>query len=311
MKKINEINRNRALRVLLLVLLAGFSGLAQKSFAQLNPLGQAYFQNQYLANPALAGLHGGLQANLAYRQQWTGLPGGPVAQSFTAQYGLGSKLGLGLNLYNDQAGILKRTRAMATAAYHLPLGAEGQRLSVGISAGMIDQSLHSDNAEDMSDVSVTKFNDRGLYLDGDLGLAYTGKKLRLQASLPNVRSLRQEYQAGELVNRPTFFSAISYKTKINLREGVNALGIEPKVVYRRIEGMKSLVDAGANWTFLQEKLHVVTLYHSTQNMTLGLGAHYRSLALTALHTTKSHDLREQQQSNFEIGLQYAFGQAGE
>jgi hypothetical protein len=195
---------------------------------------------------------------------------------------------------------------MATAAYHLPLGDDNQRLRIGLSAGMTDQSLHPDNAEDLADVSVTKFNDRGAYFDGDLGLAYSGRKLTLQVALPNARSLRQEYQTDNQINQPRFFAAVSYKTRLNLSEGVNPLGIEPKLVYRDIEGFKSLVDFGANWTFLQEKVNVVTLYHSTQNVTLGLGARYKSLGLTALHTTKSHDLRGQQQSNFEIGLQYSF-----
>jgi hypothetical protein len=177
---------------------------------------------------------------------------------------------------------------------------------VGVSGGMMDQSISSDNPEDMSDVSVAKFNDRGMYFDGDLGVAYTGKGLNIQASLPNVRGLRQEYVTDNLVNQPTFFTAISYKTKINLSEGVNPLGIEPKLVYRGVEGFKSLVDVGANWTALQDKLSVITMYHSTQNVTLGLGFVYKSLGLNALHTTKSYDIRSQGQSNFEIGLQYSF-----
>lgn len=304
MKKTDKKYRTGVYRALVLLLLA-MAGLAPNSYAQLNPLGQTYFQNQYLANPAMAGLNRGVQVNVAYRQQWTAMPGSPVGQSFTGQYGLG-KLGFGVNVYSDKAGILSRTQALATAAYHLPLGAEGQQLSVGLSAGMMDQSISSDNPEDMSDVSVTKFNDRGMYLDGDLGLAYTGKGLTIQAAVPNVRNLRQEYEADNLINRSTFFSAISYKTKINLSEDVNPLGIEPKLVYRGVDGFKSLVDVGANWTVLQEKLSVLTMYHSTQNVTLGLGVKYKALGLNAMHTTKSYDLRGQEQSNFEIGLQYSF-----
>jgi type IX secretion system PorP/SprF family membrane protein len=303
MKKADNKNRNKALAIGLLLM--GVLGLTPNTYAQINPLGQSYFQNQYLANPAMAGLAKGVQVNLAYRQQWTGMPEAPMGQSFTGQYGAG-KLGFGVNLFNDKASILSKTRAMATVAYHLPLGANGQQLSVGVSGGMMDQSISSDNPEDMSDVSVAKFNDRGMYFDGDLGLAFTGKGLNIQASLPNVRGLRQEYVTDNLVNQPTFFSSISYKTKINLSEGVNPLGIEPKLVYRGVEGFKSLVDVGANWTVLQEKLSVLTMYHSTQNVTLGLGVVYKGLGLNALHTTKSYDIRGLGQSYFEIGLQYSF-----
>ena len=68
----------------------------------------------------MAGLNKGVQVNLGFRQQWTSMPDAPIGQSFTAQYGL-DKLGFGINIYNDKASMLKGTRAMGTAAYHLPL----------------------------------------------------------------------------------------------------------------------------------------------------------------------------------------------
>jgi len=289
-----------------LCLLLSLLGLANQSFAQLNPLGQSYFQNQYLNNPAMAGLNSGLQVNLGFRQQWTSMPEAPMGQSFTAQYGFLDKLGFGVNIYNDKASILKGTRAMGTVAYHLPLGANGQKLSIGISAGVMNQSIDTDNLEDMSDVSVTRFNDRGMYLDGDIGLAYTGTKLTVQASVPNVRNFRNEYELNNLANTPTYFAAISYKTKINLAEDVNPLGIEPKFCYRGIDNFESIIDIGANFTFMQEKLNLVTMYHSTQNVTLGVGFRYKGLGLTALHTTKAYDVKQYAMSNFEVGLQYSF-----
>ena len=37
-----------------------------------------------------------------------------------------------------------------------------------------------------------------------------------------------------------------------------------------------------------------------------LGVQYKSLGLNAMHATNTYDLRGQEQSNFEIGLQYSF-----
>ena len=61
--------------------------------AQLHPMGAMYFQNQYLANPAMAGLESGLRADLAYRKQWSSIPGAPETQSITADYGSSKKAG--------------------------------------------------------------------------------------------------------------------------------------------------------------------------------------------------------------------------
>lgn len=278
--------------------------ISQTSFAQLNPFGQMYFQNQYLANPAMAGLRNGLKINMAYRQQWTSLPEAPSSQSLTAQYGFNSNIGLGFNITNDQVGILRQTKAIGTIAYHLPLGNNEQKLSMGLSAGVSDAAIDYDNGEDPVDNSVTGFNDRAMQFDGEAGLAFTSQGLTIQGSVANFKDVFQKFEVKNLANQPTFFSAISYKTKINLSGDVNPLGIEPKFCYRGIKGFKSILDVGANLTMLQEKLHFTAMYHSTGSTTLGMGATFRSLGLLAMYSTKATDLREYNNQNFEVGLQY-------
>ena len=43
------------------VLALAFSASISNSTAQINPLGAQYFQNQYLANPAMAGYQSGMR----------------------------------------------------------------------------------------------------------------------------------------------------------------------------------------------------------------------------------------------------------
>ncbi|WP_235524284.1 PorP/SprF family type IX secretion system membrane protein, partial [Pedobacter sp. Hv1] len=94
-------------------------GLGTTASAQLNPLGSQYYNNQYLINPAFAGMGQGLKLNAAYRKLWSGIPGSPLTQNITADYGFG-KVGVGLNVNNESAGLLRQTRAVASYAYHLP-----------------------------------------------------------------------------------------------------------------------------------------------------------------------------------------------
>src|SRR5215217_5075345 len=97
--------------------------------AQLAPLGAMYYHNQYLNNPAFAGIGKGLEVDLGYRQQWSTIPGSPKVQVLTGSYAMTPKAGLGLNVYNDQTGLFKRTRVMGSYAYHLPLSSKNDKLS--------------------------------------------------------------------------------------------------------------------------------------------------------------------------------------
>ncbi len=91
-----------------------------KVHAQLNPLSSQYFQNTYLANPAMAGMQKGLRVNLAYRNQWSSMPGSPKNTVVTSDYQK-NRVGLGLSMLKDQAGLLNRTQVLGTYDYHLPL----------------------------------------------------------------------------------------------------------------------------------------------------------------------------------------------
>src|ERR1700712_4005698 len=89
--------------------------------AQLNPMQSIYYQNRYLFNPAMAGLEEGLNLNLSHQQQWNPFPGAPKSESLTADYHSTDKVGFGLNLSDNTAGLFGETRLMGTYAYHLPI----------------------------------------------------------------------------------------------------------------------------------------------------------------------------------------------
>ncbi|RYY52088.1 MAG: type IX secretion system membrane protein PorP/SprF, partial [Chitinophagaceae bacterium] len=100
-----------------IILMGVFQG---KVSAQLNPAAAQYYVNQYIANPAFAGAARGTTFNGTYRALWTSIPGAPVSQNLTAEYGF-EKVGIGLSLFNEKSGLLGQTRVVATYAYHLPL----------------------------------------------------------------------------------------------------------------------------------------------------------------------------------------------
>ena len=282
----------------LVVLTAGI----EKASAQLDPLAAQYYSNQYLVNPAFAGATGeGLKLNAAYRKLWTNIQGSPLTQNITADYGFNNKVGVGLNVNNESAGLLKQTRVVASYAYHLPLSSGGQQLHFGISAGVLSQRLDmGDLYGNPNDVLVGNYNGRKTYLDGDFGVAYTSTGFNLQASIPNLKSFfkKDEIKQADIA---TFYTAASYL--ISLSEGINGVDLEPKVAFRGVKGYDNIWDAGTQLTFADKQLLFLGMYHSNKSATFGLGMDFRKKYLiSGMYTTQTSALSGYTNGSFELNL---------
>ncbi|WP_256009606.1 PorP/SprF family type IX secretion system membrane protein [Desertivirga xinjiangensis] len=276
-----------------------------KVSAQLHPLGAMYFQNQYLANPAMAGLEQGLRADLAYRKQWSSIPGAPETQSLTADYGSAKKSGVGISIYNDEAGLQKKTRVMGSYAYHLPLNSTGAKLSFGISLGFMDERLMNEKMNTVTpdyDVAVNKYADRETYVDGDFGFALSSNKLNFQGAIPNLKTFfGNDQHKDELVDQARYFASLSYK--FYLANTLEGMGIEPKVVYRDIRGYKSIADIGTNLTLANNQVNVMGMYHTNESATIGMGVKYRSLMqINGMYTSGTSAIQGYTNGNFELNL---------
>lgn len=268
--------------------------------AQLNPMGTMYFQNQYLGNPALAGVNGGLDLNLGIRTQWANMPGSPNTQTLTASYALNNKVGLGLNMYNDQSGLFKRVRTVASYAYRLPLNDDDKKLAFGLSLGFSNERIALEEIRGSADdMAVGNYNLRDTYVDGDFGIAYLSTNLSVQAALPNMKGVFKRDQESESVDRETFFSAISYKIRL---EGGSGFGLEPKVAYRGVKGMNNIIDAGANLSYENNKINLFGMYHSTNSTTFGIGLNHQTIGFTGMYSTATSALSSYTNGIFEMGL---------
>ncbi|TKC06592.1 type IX secretion system membrane protein PorP/SprF [Pedobacter polaris] len=284
---------------LLLLTTTILSFSTNKVKAQLNPLSSQYFFNQYQANPAYAGFDDGLNINLNYRKQWSNIPGAPSTQNITADYKM-NKVGLGINVYNEKAGSLQRTKAMLTYAYHLPLNDKNQKLNFGASVGIMDERVdYSSINGDITDPSISQFNNKGSLFDGDFGVAYTSNTLNIEGAIPNIRSFIKQEDDNN-VDRAQFYAAVSYK--INTGTGTNTMLIEPKVAFRGIKGYDNIFDAGANLTFAN-KVFIMGMYHSSNSASFGAGINYKnSLSFMGYYTTETSALQGSANGTFEVSL---------
>ncbi|MBE9603226.1 type IX secretion system membrane protein PorP/SprF, partial [Pedobacter sp. MC2016-24] len=138
------------------------------------------------------------------------VPGSPLTQNLTADYGFG-RVGLGLTVNNESAGLQRQTRVVGSYAYHLPLSGDNQQLHFGVSLGFMSQRLeNADIYGNPSDPMVGQYNDRKTYLDGDFGVSYTSDHLNIQASIPNLKSVLKK-DVIKLADVATFYTAVSYR----------------------------------------------------------------------------------------------------
>lgn len=282
---------------------------SNKATAQLTGMQSVYFENQYLVNPAMAGLTPGLNFNIGYQSQWTNTPGGPKLGDFTLDYNSGNNVGLGFTVTNDNAGLISRTRAMGTYAYHLPVSEDG-RFSFGLSFGINDSYIdYSKVNGDQGDASVSLFNQRRIYMDGDLGVAYTSHGLTVQAVVPNLGSTVFKSEGANLdVDRSTFYTAISYKFPFD--RATNNFTLEPLVAFRGIKGYKNMADIGGNVMLNEYGMSVSALYHTNQSFSTGIGFDLRPVRILFSYTSNLSTLSYYADNTFEFGLKYSLGNKG-
>ncbi|MBS1600855.1 MAG: type IX secretion system membrane protein PorP/SprF [Bacteroidetes bacterium] len=142
--------------------------IAGCAYAQQQPYYTQYILNNFILNPALAGIENYWDCKASYRNQWVGLDGAPTTLYFTVHVPLGKSdydkrtpttvpdleakslgakqfsmeytappahHGVGFSIINDKTGPLSRIAAYASYAYHVPVGPK-TTLSFGLSGGV-------------------------------------------------------------------------------------------------------------------------------------------------------------------------------
>ncbi|HEV7350572.1 type IX secretion system membrane protein PorP/SprF [Telluribacter sp.] len=119
-----------------LVLLALGVG-STEVLAQQDKMYSQYMFNMMALNPAYAGSRDVLSTTGLYRNQWVNIDGAPKTMTFTLDAPVNKeRVGLGLQIYNDQIGLQNETGAFASYAFRIKVG-DRSTLALGLQAGAI------------------------------------------------------------------------------------------------------------------------------------------------------------------------------
>ncbi|MFC3561503.1 PorP/SprF family type IX secretion system membrane protein [Pedobacter jamesrossensis] len=264
--------------------------------AQTSPLLNQYFNNTYLANPAMAGLAEGGKADLTFRSQWNDIPGAPLVQNLTATYGW-EKVGLGINMNLDKAGLQRQTRILATYAYHLPLN-ESAKIHFGLSAGFMNQRIDMQALiGNQNDGQVGAYNsDHRTYFDGDFGIGITSTNFNVDFALVNLKNYFKK-DNFKLINTPVIYASTGYNFQLGETQ------LQPKVAYRSFKDIAGIVDVGAQFGMANQQLLFTAMYHTSKASSFGVGLHYkRKYNINTSYNTQTGSLGDYTAGSFEINL---------
>jgi len=164
-----------------------FAGISQLS-AQQEPMYTKYMFNSMATNPGYAGSLGYMSTRVLHRQQWIGIDGGPLSQTFTIHSPWKKRVGVGLSVGNDKIGSSGSTILNGVYAYKVPFG-EGN-LSIGLQAGVMNWRSDFSNLRYKDPAANDEvFMDLGYnrwFPNFGAGLYYSNQKFYLGLSVPRL-----------------------------------------------------------------------------------------------------------------------------
>jgi type IX secretion system PorP/SprF family membrane protein len=151
-------------KYLFLFLLAATSLSVKDVFAQQDPQFSQYMFNPLYINPGYAGSRGVMNGAIEFRKQWVGFDGAPTTMVFAVNSpSKRGKIGLGLEVINDQIGPKSTTGGYIDYAYRIHCG-KG-KLAFGLGAGLLSYKVNwaevsykdgADGYDALSTVKITK-----------------------------------------------------------------------------------------------------------------------------------------------------------
>jgi len=140
--------------------------------AQQLPHYTQYMFNDFVINPAVAGVHDYYQIRTNHRFQWVGLVDPPMTNSISF-YGPHPRLDMGYGgyIYNDVTGPTSRTGLTGSYAYNIAV-TPSIRLSMGISASIMQFRVDGTQLDpkDVSDISILESVSNSYLPDAGVGL---------------------------------------------------------------------------------------------------------------------------------------------
>ncbi len=220
------------------------------SAQQLTSVSQ-YMENKYVFNPAVVGSLSYSPLALTYKRMWTGLDDGPTMQMISSHFLASDNVGLGGKIFNYSTGALSKMGIEGTYAYHLPIGNNGAKLSLGLSLQLYQFYLNKNKLtlEEMDDNVMLYGSEKLITPDAAFGAFYYADNYYAGLSVYQLFNRKVDMMTDKILeNRQVrhYFLTGGYVFDIN-----SNFSIEPSILAKLVEAKLAQIDINAKVTYKQ------------------------------------------------------------
>ena len=291
-----------SLNIIILITLTIYGSNA---YGQQEPSFTQYMYNTMTINPAYAGTRDVLSANLLYRSQWIGIEGAPQTQSLTVHSPISDgRMGLGLNVINDQVGPVSETMFSGTYSYILPIN-RYTSISFGLNAGaeLFNIDFTELNIFDEQDTSFQNNVNNKISPQVGVGAMIYNDLFYVSLSVPKL--LRTEYYDAENSSNTVATSRAHYYLTSGYVFDVNDnIRFKPSILSRYVSGSPLRVDVSANF-LINDAFSVGASYRLSSSY--GIMTTYQisdAILAGVSYDRDSSELRNFNDGTFEIFLRF-------
>ncbi|MDB4710767.1 type IX secretion system membrane protein PorP/SprF [Flavobacteriales bacterium] len=161
--------------------------ISSYSYGQQLTYNSQYMMNQYLINPAAAGVKKYLPISTSFRQQWAGFKDAPKTQMIAVDSKIGENMGVGGILFNDVTGPLRNIGFHGSYSYHLKIN-DNSKLAMGLSVSLTQHILDASEfiLNDNNDQTLNIGKQQSFNPDGSFGVYYYGERYFAGISIPQL-----------------------------------------------------------------------------------------------------------------------------
>jgi len=231
------------------ILFIYFHLMAVICLAQQEPLYSRYMFSMLTINPAYAGNRDVLSICSMYRKQWVQLNGSPETMTFTMDTPFSNeKMGAGLTLSKDKAGIFQTVSVIGNYAYRIHLSSKGT-LAAGVSGGLYNYNANFSSL-DFSRTNFSQVDDPAFSVDLNktmpnvgVGLFYSTDKFYIGFSMPKTLRNNLSYNSPVQVTGTSryYFLTSGYVFKLN-----EIFKLKPSFQLRSTSGAPIQLDLNSN-----------------------------------------------------------------
>ena len=276
-----------------------------------------YMYNTLSINPAYAGSRGGASILGLHRSQFVGLDGGPETQTLSIHSPIGEskRVGLGLNVVNDNIFITSETYVDGHFSYTIPTSDAG-KLAFGLKGGfqLLDVNYSEASAFQGGDTLLSTDIDNRFAPQVGLGLFYHTPRFYAGLSAPNLLET-EHFDDSQSLNDATASFLARERVNYYLTSGyvfdiTPDFKLKPSTLLKWVSGAPLQVDVTAN-ALLYDKLTLGLAYRWSAALSALAGFQITDdLMIGLAYDRETTDLQPFNDGSFEVFLRYEILQDG-